>query len=272
MIQVTGYTVRGRLGSGAQSRIYSVSDESGNLFALKHVVRESADDQRFIDQAICEHEIASQFDHPVLRRSHKLIKSRLLWRVRELHVVMEMVEGKNLEESHISDPATLCDLFVQAAQGLHHLHEAGFVHADIKPNNIMVTPEGAVKIIDFGQSCPVGTIKQRIQGTPDYIAPEQVTRQAITPQTDVFNLGASLYRMLTGKSIPTMIPQSGRGTSLQMEAAIAPPEQVKEAICPALSRLVMDCIHTEPRERPANMQRVIERLKVAHRYQRDVSQ
>ena len=63
------------------------------------------------------------------------------------------------------------------------------------------------KIIDLGQSCPIGTTKSRIQGTPDYIAPEQVKRRTLGPRTDVFNLGATMYWALTGKNVPTLIPK-----------------------------------------------------------------
>ena len=69
----------------------------------------------------------------------------------------------------------------------------------------MVSPDGVVKIIDLGQSCAIGTVKPRIQGTPDYIAPEQVHRRAITPKTDIYNPGATMYAVLTGERVPTAL-------------------------------------------------------------------
>ena len=92
------------------------------------------------------------------------------------------------------------------------MHQMGYVHCDIKPNNILRNDKGEVKVIDFGQSCKIGTVKERIQGTPDYIAPEQVARRPITVQTDVFNLGATLYWALTGKAHPDALhgQQEGR--------------------------------------------------------------
>ena len=65
-----------------------------------------------------------------------------------------------------------------------------------------------LKIIDLGQSCKLGAIKSRIQGTPDYIAPEQVLRKHISHRTDIFNLGATMYWALTGKNVPTLIPKN----------------------------------------------------------------
>src|SRR5690606_35077399 len=108
-------------------------------------------------------------------------------------VLMEMVDGLTLEHYVPDNLIELCRIFQQTALGLHAMHEAGYVHADIKPNNILFMDDQRVKIIDFGQSCKADTVKDRIQGTPDYIAPEQVLRRAITPQTDVFNLGATMY-------------------------------------------------------------------------------
>src|SRR5205809_142124 len=79
------------------------------------------------------------------------------------------------------------------SSGLEALHHMGYIHCDLKPNNILVDPGGQVKVIDLGQACKVGTAKSRIQGTPDFIAPEQVKCEAVTARTDVFNLGATMY-------------------------------------------------------------------------------
>jgi serine/threonine-protein kinase len=94
------------------------------------------------------------------------------------------------------------DTFIAAAQGLRAMHQMGYAHCDIKPNNILRSESGQVKVIDYGQSCRIGTIKERIQGTPDYIAPEQVARRPISVQTDVFNLGATSTGPPPAKSSP----------------------------------------------------------------------
>lgn len=263
MKQIAGYTVVSRLGSGAKSTIYAVKDEHGSLFALKHVVRQSANDDRFIEQAVTEHEVASQFDHPNLRKSFKLIRQRALIRVREIHVLLELLEGQALSELQDLSVPRLCELFLETARGLDVMHQAGYVHADIKPNNIIVSDQ-AVKIIDFGQSCRTGMIKPRVQGTPDYIAPEQVMKMQITPRTDIFNLGASLYYSLTGRAIPTMVQRSAVG-SLAMQSRYIPPNEINENTPPAMTSLIRSCIEAKPASRPANMQAVITRLEIAHR-------
>jgi len=252
------------VGSGAHSVIYCVRDRSGEQFALKVVERESASDQRFLDQAIAEHEVASQFDHPLLRKSYRLLRERKLIRTSTVRVLMEYVDGKPLEQFRTAEVALQADLCRQVGEGLAAMHAKGFVHADMKPNNVMVTSDGLVKIIDFGQSCPVHTRKERVQGTPDYIAPEQVRKEALTPQTDIFNLGATMYWLLTGEHVPTLIPKKKRSAGeLKSERKIDPPAALNPSVAPALSSVVMDCIVPEPEQRPRTMREVVDRIRIA---------
>ena len=229
--EILGYEVLATLGVGARSTIYAVKNGKNELYALKRVVKSSPSDQRFMDQAILEHEVAQKFDHPTLRKSIKLIRQRNFIRTSEVLVLMEMVDGYTLEKHQPETLAELCHICKEVAQGLGVMHKAGYVHADIKPNNIMLNDAGQVKIIDFGQSCPIGTVKERIQGTPDYIAPEQVHRRSIIPQTDVFNLGATMYWLLTQKHVPTLIPKGAAGISLRTEDSCKTPMELNPT-CP----------------------------------------
>jgi serine/threonine-protein kinase len=146
------------------------------------------------------------------------------------------------------------------ATGLNAMHQHGFVHCDIKPNNILLNKAGSIKIIDLGQSCRIGTTKTRIQGTPDYIAPEQVKRKPLGPKTDIFNLGATMYWALTGKNVPTLIPVK-KETVTRLEKKECPaPHELKKQIPEALSLLVMSCVKDDPAERPRNMMDIITSL------------
>lgn len=263
--EISGYEVLATLGVGARSTIYAVKDSKNQLYALKRVVKSGPSDQRFLDQAILEHQVAQKFDHPALRKSIKLIRHRNFIRTSEVLVLMEMVDGSTLEKHQPDTLADLCQVCKGVAAGLGVMHKGGYVHADIKPNNIMVTEDGQIKVIDFGQSCPIGTIKERIQGTPDYIAPEQVQRRSITPKTDVFNLGATMYWLLTGKHVPTLIPKGSAGITLRTEDTCKTPLELNPNVPPALSSLVMDCIHTDPPQRPETMALVSDRLEIAAR-------
>src|SRR3954462_5902872 len=194
------YDVLERLGEGARSTIYLVQDpETKQIYAMKHVHRDVQKDIRFIEQMETEFEVSRQFTHPNLRRTFDLkIQKSLLLKVNEAYMLMELVDGRPLDVRLPGELMQIVDTFIQVAQGLKAMHSMGYVHCDIKPNNILRNETGKVKVIDFGQSCKIGTIKERIQGTPDFIAPEQVKRQPVSVQTDVFNLGATLYWCLTG--------------------------------------------------------------------------
>jgi len=125
------------------------------------------------------------------------------------------------------------------------MHRQGLVHCDIKPNNILISPEGSVKIIDLGQSCKFGTIKSRIQGTPDYIAPEQVKRQQISHRTDIFNLGATMYWAMTGKNVPTLISQKA-DLGLQSDGKnFKAPHKIYRKIPRKVSKLVPECLEKQ---------------------------
>src|SRR3954462_1386434 len=227
------YDVLERLGEGARSIIYAVSDpNTRQVFALKHVVRADPKDLRFVEQMETEFEISKQFTHPNLRRSFelKVVKTMLL-KVSEAFLIMELVDGKPLEMRPPSDMNEILDTFIGAAQGLRAMHQMGYAHCDIKPNNILRNDRGEVKVIDFGQSCKIGTVKERIQGTPDYIAPEQVDRRPVTIQTDVFNLGATLYWGLCGKHIPTLYTVKKKGEhSFLLDARIDTPQQLNPKV------------------------------------------
>lgn len=264
---VSGYTIYERLGIGARSTIWLVSDQrTGEQFALKRVVRRATDDDRYINQALNDFAISVRLSHPALRRSIELRRIRKFFQLRELQILMEHVDGRTLEHIGPLGMHGLLRVFIKVADGLDALHQMGLVHADIKPNNILVGFNGEVKIIDFGQSCPIGHIKGRIQGTPDYIAPEQVERGIpLDQRTDVFNFGATLYWAITGSAFPTVLPSKKRagGIDLVGPRETRLPEELNPNVPAALSKLIMDCCRGNPNDRPANMQEVHRRLELA---------
>lgn len=261
-----GYEILETLGHGARSTIYLVRDKvTAERYALKRVIRNSSADQRFVEQALLEHDVAQQFNHPSLRKSNRVFKIKSFFRIKEVYILMEAVDGLTLEQKRPTNMLEVCRIFQDTAIALGVMHRAGYVHADIKPNNILVTKQDMVKIIDFGQSCPSGTRKERIQGTPDYIAPEQVRREHITPKTDVFNLAATMYFALTQQHVPTLIPKGGSGMSLvdRTPSKCPSPMELNPDVPPALSGLIMNCLEQDPRERPESMTRIYERLEMA---------
>jgi serine/threonine-protein kinase len=259
------YDVLERLGEGARSVIYAVSDPATKqVYALKHVVRVNSKDIRFVEQMEREYEISRQFTHENLRRSFDLkINKTLLLKVTEAFLLMELVDGKAMDVRPPTDMLEAVDTFIKTARGLQAMHTMGYVHCDIKPNNILRGDSGQVKVIDFGQSCRIGTIKERIQGTPDYIAPEQVKRRPVSHKTDIFNLGATMYWALTGRNIPTLYTVERGDHSFLLDTSIDTPAQLNKRVPPVLSNLAMECISSRPEKRPATMDELINRLELA---------
>jgi eukaryotic-like serine/threonine-protein kinase len=260
------YDLLERIGEGARSTIWRASDKNtGRIVALKHVVRKEDKDIRFIEQMEAEFNLAKNFNHPNLRKTMDLkIMRTLLRRVTEAVMILEYVEGVPLDQKPPESIEKTLDTFVQVASGLAQMHKLGFVHCDIKPNNLLRATDGQVKVIDYGQSCPVGTVKERIQGTPDYIAPEQVNRKPVTVQTDVFNLGATLYWALTGKHIPTAytVQKAKGGNNLLSDELFDSPLDLNPLVPPVVSEMVMACVSTNPKKRPADMDAMIQKLEI----------
>ena len=261
-LDVPGYQVIQFLGSGVRSTIWQVRDRrTDEVYALKRVIKRHSSDVRFLDQAINEYEIGSQFNHPTIRRIHSLQRIKRWLALREIRVLMEFCPGKTVQQDRPVDVGETVRLFTEVATALAHMNAKGFVHADTKPNNIIVSPEGDAKIIDFGQSCPLGTVKTRIQGTPDFIAPEQVHRRPVDARTDVFNFGAALYWTLTARPIPTVLPKEGSLT-LNDGQRVTPPQQINPKIPSPLGKLVTDCIEIHPARRPSSMNEVVSRMSL----------
>ena len=262
ILDVDGFTIIKRIGTGARTTIYLATDESTRqTVALKRAVLERPEDTRIFEQMETEFKVARQISHPYIRKCYRIIRQRKLLKTTELLLSMEMFNGRSLEESRGLSLGDILLLFRMIATGLNAMHEAGFVHCDIKPNNILVSSEGALKIIDLGQSCKLGAIKSRIQGTPDYIAPEQVLRKHISHRTDIFNLGATMYWALTGKNVPTLVPKKTNiGMAMHVVGEFKAPHEIYRKIPEPVSQIVMDCVQEKPADRPANMGEVIARL------------
>ncbi|MCC7389884.1 MAG: serine/threonine protein kinase [Phycisphaerales bacterium] len=263
---VEGYRVLAEVGRGAASVIYLVQDpKTKHIWALKQVEKQSEKDQRFLDQALEEAKVAQAVNHAGIRRIEKVIKKGSFLAVKELYLLMEYVDGISLEKHPPATFESAVDIFEQTAEALAAMHEKGFVHADMKPNNIVVSEEGRAKVIDLGQSCAIGTVKPRIQGTPDYIAPEQVHRRPITPRTDVYNFGATMYWVMTRQHVPTALAKGDSLVGSLDDNLIARPKpaiELNPRVPIKLNDLVMHCVEVEADNRPASMHEVADRLNL----------
>jgi len=265
--ELFGYEILGTLGQGAESTIYAASHpQTRQLCALKHVVAHNDKEHRFVEQLKSEFEVGSKVAHPGLRKSLDLKVKTTGWlsKTSEAALVLELFDGVPLDRELPPTLVDQVDCFVQTAHALHALHAHGFVHCDLKPANILVGAGGVTKVIDLGQACAVGTKKPRIQGTPDFIAPEQVKCEPCTVRTDVFNFGATLYWCLAGEKLPTLFTACGKKeNSFLVNDRIRSPHDIRPASVPEnLSNVVMDCVRIKQEKRPADMAEVARRLEV----------
>jgi eukaryotic-like serine/threonine-protein kinase len=262
--ELFGYEVIDFIGEGAGSVIYAVSSRaSGQIYALKHVVKKREKDERFFAQLRNEFEVGRRLGHAALRRAIDLKDNGgLLRKPTEAVLVMEMFDGTPLDARRPGSVHETIEVFLQVARGLASLHATGFIHCDLKPANVLVNESGEAKVIDFGQACAAGTVKERIQGTPDFIAPEQVKCQPVTARTDVFNFGATMYWTLARRSIPTLYTLNRGENSFLVDDRIASPREIDGGVPETLSNLVMECVRTNPERRPADFKELTRRLEV----------
>jgi len=185
-------------------------------------------------------------------------------------IVMEFVPGKSLadilREHSPLEPAEAAGIAAQAADALSAAHARGIVHRDIKPGNIMITPDGSVKVLDFGiaRTLDAGTLTQTatVLGTSAYMSPEQALGQPVDARSDIYSLGCVLYEMLTGK--PPFIADVAAAVMHQhVRVQPKPARERNPAVTPALDALVMQMLAKEPKDRPQTAAEVRDRLREA---------
>ncbi len=254
------------LGEGAETKIYRARCmRTGKDYAVKIIKVIRPEHTGFIELLRSELAIGSSIDHPIVRKVYELRILRQRLRVRGAILFMEYVPGIPMSAIEFHRPLPeLLTLFKVVAEGLYEIHRAGYVHADLKPNNIMVTPEDEIKLIDLGQSSKIHEAKVKIQGTIDYMAPEQAQRGILDERTDVFGLGAALHRVVTGKAVLTEMNQNldihSQGLVGKRVSQIQQPTM--EDLPLSIARLINDCCQTDPVNRIRDMPSLIERIKL----------
>jgi serine/threonine protein kinase len=248
------FQVLGRLGTGAHSTILHIRrNKDSKQYALKVVPIEGAEDQKFIEQARHEFEVAQLLDHPNLIKIYAMETVRdLLLRPQSLHLLIEYANGKTLDLCPRFEITRLVQIFVQVAAGMVQMHRRGIYHADLKPNNILYTHTGEVKIIDYGLAWLKGEHKGRLQGTPEYMAPEQAKNCVVNERTDIYNFGATMYRLVTLRLPPSTAPS---GNDIPIDARtrarlLKPVQECNPKAPPKLCDLIHQCLETDPHKRP----------------------
>jgi serine/threonine protein kinase len=255
------FQVVGTLGAGAHSSILHVrrTADSKN-YALKVVTIDGPQDQKFLDQAQHEFEIAQRLDHPNLIKIYALETVKdWLFRIRKVHLLIEYVNGKTLDTCPGLRLPHLLQIFKCVADGLVHMHRRQVCHGDLKPNNILLSRAGEVKVIDYGLARLKGEAVKRVQGTPEYMAPEQTKHSLINERTDIFNFGATMYRMVTWRLPPSTVSEEDGSMPVpakMWERMLKPVDELNPTAPPVLCELIHRCLSFDANKRPERMSEV----------------
>lgn len=244
------YKLISRIAIGGMGEVWQAQDEVIlRDVAIKILKQEYMGDPGFLERFRTEARHAAMVNHEGIANVYDYGEDG-----GSAYLVMELVPGDSLarilEVEHKLPSEKVLDIIAQTARALYQAHEAGLVHRDVKPGNLLITPEGIVKITDFGiarVADQVGlTATGQVMGTVQYLAPEQATGKPATPSTDIYSLGIVAYEALAGRR-----PFTGDS---QMEIAMAQinktPPPLSEDIDPRVANLVMSCLAKKPNQRP----------------------
>ena len=247
------YRVDGLLGRGGMGEVYRAYDEGlQRAIAVKRIAaphREHVDARaRFWREA----RALAALDHPGIVRVHRIDESE----AGDLYLAMELVDGAPLSAAlrNAWPSNAVAAVGRQAADALAAAHRVGMTHRDVKPANLLLQADGAVRVVDFGLARRASAMEERVTatgarvGTPAYMAPEQIDGRAIGPATDVFALGVVLYRALAGQH--PFARDSAEATALAVIATrCAPLQSVAPMADAALTAVVMCCLEQRPEDR-----------------------
>jgi serine/threonine protein kinase len=246
------YELSSRIAIGGMGEVWQATDlVIGRTVAIKILKDEYLGDPGFLERfraearhaALVNHEgIANVFDYGEEEGS--------------AYLVMELVPGEALstilEREHVLSTDRVLDIVAQTASALQAAHAAGLVHRDIKPGNLLITPDGRVKITDFGiariaDQVPL-TATGQVMGTVQYLSPEQASGQSASPTTDVYSLGIVAYECLAGKR-----PFTGESqVAIAMAQINETPPDLPVTVAEPVRNLVLSCIAKKPEDRPSS--------------------
>ena len=247
------YQLLERIGTGGMADVFRARDLMlERSVAIKILHETYSDDQSFQDRFKQEARAAANLSHPNIVTVHDFGFDH-----GQLFIVMEHIPGKDLktilrQRGRYSVEEAI-PLIVQACAGIGYAHRAGLVHCDIKPHNMIVTPDSRLKVTDFGIARALSTIMPDeradvVWGSPQYFSPEQAVGEAPSPASDVYSLGVVLYEVLTG-ALPFTAPSSEELARLHLEENPIPPSEYIPDIPSALEEIVMKVLSKEPAAR-----------------------
>jgi eukaryotic-like serine/threonine-protein kinase len=241
------------IGSGGMGTVWEAEDETlGRPVAVKVLSESFAAGERAVRRFEREAQAAARLSGPYIAAVYDFGRSE-----GRPYIVMELVRGETLEDRLAREgplpPREASRIATQVAEALEEAHRAGIVHRDVKPGNVMLTPAGDVKVMDFGIAAAAWaervTTSGLVLGTPSYLAPEQAKSEKTTPASDVYALGAMLYEMVAGR--PPFVAESPVALALaHIREDPRPLDQVADGVPPSLASASMAALAKDPAERP----------------------
>ncbi len=248
------YRVIEKIGSGGMADVFkAVDDVLGRTVAVKVLHPRYASDPTFVARFRQEAQAAANLSHPNIVNMYDWGRDGETY-----YIVMEYVKGTDLKslvaQQGPLDPRKAAEYAAQVCGALAVAHGYDIIHRDIKPHNIVLAPDGTVKVMDFGIARAGNTTMTQtgsVLGTAQYISPEQAQGKQLSPASDLYSLGVTLYEMVTGR--PPFDADTPVATALQqVNDEPVPPRQVRASIPPALEAVILRAMRKNPAERYAS--------------------
>jgi serine/threonine protein kinase len=249
---VCAYKVLGIVGSGGMGEVYKVEHTiTKRIEAMKVVISSHPADSENTQRFLREIQVQASLHHPNITSVHNAFAIG-----DDLVMVMELVEGNTLESLLKQRPIPISraiDYTRQVLAALNAAHLHGIIHRDVTPANIIVTPEGFIKLTDFGLAKAPAQLRLtqsgRLMGSPYFMSPEQVRGvTALDARTDIYSLGAVVYEMVTGKK-----PFEGEDAftimRAQVESRPIPPVEIEPSVPAGLNTIILKALEKDPWER-----------------------
>lgn len=246
------YEVLKRVGSGGMADVYMAKDHKLNRnVAVKVLKSEYVEDEKFLKKFETEAQAVARLSHPNIVNVYDVgIEDGINY------IVMELAEGMTLKEyirrkGYLSPKETV-EISLQIASAISHAHKNHIIHRDIKPQNILVSEIGNVKVTDFGiakaTSSNTVTSTATAMGSVHYISPEQAKGRFCDEKSDIYSLGITMYEMVTGH-VPFDHENGVTIALMHLQNEITPPSQIRDGIPDSLEKIILKCTMKKPEER-----------------------